>query len=711
MPSACHSEQLDEVEALQAIYHDEVEVLCDDEGLVALVVHIHPELAEGKLAIQADLNPDMDVSGLPALPGSFPSPAGGGYGSQPPTDIMELAKRKVTGDPSASAKPALARSESGKHTSHAEGEVKHLPPLRLQLKLPPDYPESSAPEFQLASSWLDSEILSELCRNLDQKWQEAEGSPIIFTWAEALRYEAPEALQFQSSTKPLALLLRAHDPDHPDPGMDPRARPECENCMQTLLDLLLYDKCRGLDIWKQQQHLCNICFSEYPGSQFVHLGECSHAFCKTCVSAMAEIHVTEGSISELLCPEPSCRADISASALGQVLEEEQYERWHALKLQRVLMSELKGVVFCPRCEETGRETPVLPDEEDDGNPPVARCGRCEYAFCAKCLGLYHGCDPCFHPEERTQQAAMRRLENSHGAAERRKLKREAERGYLIGVNDGDDLPSIDAAGYITEDQEPNMLEGDYVQAVHAGVPERITGSTLWDKQRDSICTLAEVLKDSPRPISIRLRRGSAIAATNRLRQRKLMEELLTLKEIARESQTCPNCSVRVHRSAGCNHMTCTQCRTHFCYRCGARLNAEDPYSHFRTGGCTTFDTEEVRRMALQQRDNNAQGFVDVELQRLREEFGDQGQLFAQFQARRVNAPRRGAEGRGNIAARLRLGEVQCPTCGQWNGRTGGLNHIRCGMCRSSYCGNCRRRIQGVITHHFRGENSCPQHAR
>jgi hypothetical protein len=33
------------------------------------------------------------------------------------------------------------------------------------------------------------------------------------------------------------------------------------------------------------------------------------------------------------------------------------------------------------------------------------------------------------------------------------------------------------------------------------------------------------------------------------------------------------------------------------------------------------------------------------------------------------------------------------------------------MCRSSYCGNCRRRIHGVITHHFRGENSCPQHAR
>ena len=159
-------------------------------------------------------------------------------------------------------------------------------------------------------------------------------------------------------------------------------------------------------------------------------------------------------------------------------------------------------------------------------------------------------------------------------------------------------------------------------------------------------------------------------------------------------------------------MTCTQCRTHFCYRCGTRMDPTDPYSHFRTSQCTTFDTAEVQRMVLQQRDQQADGFVDDELERLRGEFGDQANLFAQFQAGRGAPQRRpGNEGRGNIVARLRMGEVQCPTCGQWNGRTGGLNHIRCGMCRSSYCGSCRRRIQGVITHHFRGENSCPQHAR
>ena len=168
---------------------------------------------------------------------------------------------------------------------------------------------------------------------------------------------------------------------------------------------------------------------------------------------------------------------------------------------------------------------------------------------------------------------------------------------------------------------------------------------------------------------------------------------------------CPTCNVRVQRSFGCNHMTCTQCRTHFCYRCGTRLDSESPYGHFRSGGCPTFDTAEVQRMA--QREQQGQGYVEDELRRLQEEFGDQRELFAQFQRGRVQL--RGAGGRGNVAARLRMGNVQCPTCGQWNGRVGGLNHIRCGMCRSSYCGHCRRRIQGVIAHHFRGEQSCPQH--
>ncbi|CAK9091258.1 Probable E3 ubiquitin-protein ligase RNF217 (RING finger protein 217) [Durusdinium trenchii] len=642
----------------------------DASSSVSLVVHIHPDLAQ-KLLLRVEVTAETPVTeGDPK----------GGYAEAP--NVMEMARRKVAGS-AAPAKPAL------------EAELQHLPPLRLQLKLPADYPSSSPPTFQLASSWLDVDVLSALrlqfvpqvlCESLDQKWLEAalwlrfvqEGSPIIFTWAEALRYEVPEAI----GTGPVVLR----------DGSDQRARSECTS---------------------EPRHGCGV---EQGVSPFA--------------GALADHR-------ELLCPEPSCRADFSSQALAEVLEdsrkkksnleetmEEQYERWHGLKLQRVLVSELEGVVFCPRCEEGGRETPVLPDEAVENEPPVARCGRCEYVFCSKCSGLYHGRDPCLHPEERAQQAAMRRLQGACGVAEKRKLQREATKGYLVCVSEGDDRGGVRIRTGIREEhslEHDPILAGDSVKAVHAGVPERITASTLWEAQRDNICNLGQVLLESPRtggrragvrgeprdafgvrgatlrPISIRFRRGNATQAANRLKERRLMEELLTLKEIARESQVCPNCHVRVQRSAGCNHMTCTRCRTHFCYRCGKKLDPEMPYNHFSATGCTTFDTEEVRRMAMQQRDRQGQGFIDVELERLREEFGEQRDLFAQFERQRPGVPERAVRlGRRNIADRLRNGEVQCPSCGQWNGRVGGLNHIRCGMCRGSYCGHCRRRGQSEL---------------
>jgi E3 ubiquitin-protein ligase RNF14 len=42
-------------------------------------------------------------------------------------------------------------------------------------------------------------------------------------------------------------------------------------------------------------------------------------------------------------------------------------------------------------------------------------------------------------------------------------------------------------------------------------------------------------------------------------------------------------------------MTCWKCRQHFCYRCGQKLNANQPYAHFSIpGSCFNklFDAEE-----------------------------------------------------------------------------------------------------------------------
>lgn len=50
--------------------------------------------------------------------------------------------------------------------------------------------------------------------------------------------------------------------------------------------------------------------------------------------------------------------------------------------------------------------------------------------------------------------------------------------------------------------------------------------------------------------------------------------------VSQNTQTCPNCSTPIERSAGCSHMTCRVCETHFCYLCGMVLPKDNPYQHY-----------------------------------------------------------------------------------------------------------------------------------
>ncbi|KAF1961253.1 RWD-domain-containing protein [Byssothecium circinans] len=66
------------------------------------------------------------------------------------------------------------------------------------------------------------------------------------------------------------------------------------------------------------------------------------------------------------------------------------------------------------------------------------------------------------------------------------------------------------------------------------------------------------------------------------------DDQASLNFIMRNCSPCPTCAVPCQKSYGCNHMTCFQCKTHFCYLCAAWLNPGHPYSHFndrKNKGC------------------------------------------------------------------------------------------------------------------------------
>lgn len=62
------------------------------------------------------------------------------------------------------------------------------------------------------------------------------------------------------------------------------------------------------------------------------------------------------------------------------------------------------------------------------------------------------------------------------------------------------------------------------------------------------------------------------------------EEEASLAFIRNNTTKCPMCETPVQKSEACNHMTCVQCRTHFCYLCSTFLNPMHPYDHFNTRG-------------------------------------------------------------------------------------------------------------------------------
>ncbi|GER34657.1 RING/U-box superfamily protein [Striga asiatica] len=262
-------------------------------------------------------------------------------------------------------------------------QVEYLPPILLSCLLPKSYPSKSAPHFTIHVQWLRHSNISRLCSMLDLIWAENPGQEVTYQWVEWLRNCTLSYLGFDSE-----LLLGPYGVSH-DSNCGKEERRAISGSFSSDTDIPTikrYNDEQKYESFCRDIQECSICLSEFAGSEFIML-PCQHFFCEKCLKAFTNIHVKDGTVFKIKCPEAKCDGTLHPSLIKRLLGEKEFDRWESLVLRKALDS-MKDDVYCPRCEMA-----CVKDKDEH-----ALCSKCYYSFCTLCMDKRHVGEACTTPE-------------------------------------------------------------------------------------------------------------------------------------------------------------------------------------------------------------------------------------------------------------------------------------------------------------------------
>ncbi|KAF7194103.1 E3 ubiquitin-protein ligase itt1 [Pseudocercospora fuligena] len=308
---------------------------------------------------------------------------------------------------------ALAVKSANAHVEH-DVHLSYLPPLRLHVKLPSNYPADAPPEVELATDldWLPKEKIEELRADAAKLWEEYGQCQILYTFIDHLQQAAERGFDLDQSSEGLLVLSDTLEP--------------------TLVE---FGRRKKREIFEAGHYDCGICLEPKTGTACHEMDECGHIFCKECLQDTYNNAITEGNVAAVRCLDPSCgkatgrktkkQSPIHPRELLAIgLEEAMVRRYVDMKRKKLIEAD-KNTVYCPRqwCQAPAKSDkyPTIPadltayvfnEPDEDGQDGVAStspneakngekarpdpsdrlaiCEKCSFAFCKVCYKGWHG---------------------------------------------------------------------------------------------------------------------------------------------------------------------------------------------------------------------------------------------------------------------------------------------------------------------------------
>ncbi|XP_076654657.1 E3 ubiquitin-protein ligase RNF14-like [Halictus rubicundus] len=276
-----------------------------------------------------------------------------------------------------------------KACSKSEYFVKYLPPVRVYILLPDNYPVKNPPKFHIMSSWLSCWQISCICQKLDDIWLSNKGQEILFLWFEFLRSNLLNFLQIEDTLDISLQYSMYHNVSryfHLNWTYQHDQRIVCNTLLFDPLQFLInYDKQQHEIEFKQSFHKCIICLEIYYGKKCVELENCNHVYCRECIEEYIALKINENDVHGIICPTFDCNSSIAINEIKNFCPH-LFAKYEDTLLQITLRS-MENLIFCPK---KGCQFPFIKDSDN----ALAICYKCDYTFCIYCYKSYHGAMLC-----------------------------------------------------------------------------------------------------------------------------------------------------------------------------------------------------------------------------------------------------------------------------------------------------------------------------